>query len=235
MTKNLLYLFSFCLSIIVFGQNSITTTSTLTGASTTYTFNLTAGPGGVTWNAVSALVVPGSTLPAFAGNADPSTVANVDVFLNGSSTEAPSYIRNFGNELKIDFASAIAQGTTIKVVIKNVINPSTPANNLMAKIAFQDSGYVDLNSFSTTFNISNTLSTNDSPTAKQIVLYPNPATDYLKLSTFNEKESFKIYNQGGQIVLSGTYTPHQSICIQSLPRGSYILRINDSSYSFIKK
>ncbi|SHL97061.1 Por secretion system C-terminal sorting domain-containing protein [Chryseobacterium carnipullorum] len=237
MTKHLLSAILLCYSAFAFSQNSITSTSTAAGATTTYTFNLVAGSGGQTWNAISAVVVPGSTLPAFAGNASPSSVSNIDVFLNGSTTEANGYLRNFGNgELKIDINQAIPQGTTIKVVIKNVTNPSAPATNLTSKIAFQNSSYANLNSYSAPFNItSGTLSTVEHTSSDhKIVLYPNPTTDYIKITSVNSKEKYAIYSFSGQLVLSGEYTADKNIDVRSLPKGSYILTIRNQSIQLMK-
>ncbi|MGH1517890.1 T9SS type A sorting domain-containing protein [Chryseobacterium sp. JK1] len=223
-------------SAIIFGQNSITTTSTTVGATTTYTFNLTAGPGGGTWNAISAKVVPGSTLPSFSANASPASTSDIDVFLNGSTTETPGYLRNFGNgELKIDISQALSQGTTIKVIIKNVINPSA-ANNATAKIAFQNSNYADLNSFSNNFNITaGTLNTSENTFSKnKTEIYPNPTTDFIRLTNLQSKVHYTINNLNGQLVLAGEYN-NRDIDVRQLPVGIYILNYDNQSIKFLKK
>ena len=223
-------------SAIIFGQNSITTTSTSVGATTTYTFNLTAGSGGETWNAVSAYVVQGSTLPFFPPNASPASTSDIDVFLNGSTTEATGYLRNLGNgEVKIDIPQAVPQGTTIKVIIKNVINPST-SGNLPAKIAFQNSNYVDLNSFSNNFNITaGTLATSENTFSKnKTEVYPNPTTDFIRLTNLQSKVHYKINNLNGQLILAGEYD-NKGIDVRELPAGIYILNYDQQSIKFLKK
>ncbi|NIF06684.1 T9SS type A sorting domain-containing protein [Chryseobacterium sp. Tr-659] len=221
---------------VIFGQNSITTTSTIAGATTTYTFNLTAGSGGQTWNAISAKVVPGSTLPSFSPNVSPASTSDIDVFLNGSTTETPGYLRNFGNgELKIDISQALSQGTTIKVIIKNVINPSA-ASNSAAKIAFQNSNYVDLNSFSNNFNITaGTLATSENTFSKnKTEIYPNPTTDFIRLTNLQSKVHYKINDLNGQLILAGEYN-NKDIDVRELPAGIYILTYDHQSIKFVKK
>ncbi|WP_288447100.1 T9SS type A sorting domain-containing protein [uncultured Chryseobacterium sp.] len=219
-----------------FGQNSITTTSTIAGSTTMYTFNLTAGSGGQDWNAISAMVVPGSTLPNFTPNASPASTSDIDVFLNGSTTEATGYLRNFGNgELKIDIPQTLPQGTTIKVIIKNVINPSA-ANNLTAKIAFQNISYIDLNNFSNNFNITaGTLATSENTFSKnKIEIYPNPTSDFIRLTTHYSKGQYKINNLNGQLILAGEYN-NKDIDVRELPVGIYFLNFDNQSIKFLKK
>jgi len=236
MIKKLLVGSLLAFAAIASAQNSITSSSTVAGTATTYTFNLVAGAGGQTWNAFSAYVVPGSTLPAFTANASPAAVANVDVFLNGSNTEAAAYLRNFGSELKIDIAQALPQGTTIKVVIKNVINPSAASSNQPASIAFQNSSYSNLNSFSTTFNITSaTLSVTEPDTeSTQVHLYPNPSADFIRLTHFNANEECAVYDLQGKLVLKQVYNQNKGLNISALSDGLYLLKTMQHTYKFVK-
>lgn len=237
MIKKLLVGSFLSFAAIANAQNSITSTSTVAGTATTYTFNLVAGAGGETWNAVSAYVVPGSTLPAFTANASPANVANVDVFLNGSNTETAAYLRNFGSELKIDIEQALPQGTAIKVVIKNVMNPSAAASNQPASIAFQNGNYSNLNNFSTAFNITSaTLSTHEvNADSHKIQLYPNPSADFIRLSNFKANEVCSIYDLQGKLVLKQVYDQNKGVDITALSDGLYILKTAQHAYKFVKK
>jgi len=70
---------------------------------------------------------------------------------------------------------------------------------------------------------------------KDISIYPNPASDYIKLLT-NGKGNYAIYNMSGTFVNSGIINKTgQYIDISGLPDGVYIMRATNSNYSFKKK
>ncbi len=73
-----------------------------------------------------------------------------------------------------------------------------------------------------------------------IQVYPNPSSDYIKVSGFgnNSKINISIYNQIGKLVYSGSATSHEEIDITSLKLGIYQVKVSSKSshYSFkIKK
>jgi len=59
-----------------------------------------------------------------------------------------------------------------------------------------------------------------------IVLYPNPATDLLKVSHVSDQSLYKIYNAVGQLVLEGTIK-NKEINISSLLKGTYFITIKE--------
>jgi len=64
-----------------------------------------------------------------------------------------------------------------------------------------------------------------------VLIYPNPAQDFINLETSGKE--FKIYNINGKIVLSGI--DNGKIDISSLDSGLYLVLANDKYYKFVKE
>ena len=76
----------------------------------------------------------------------------------------------------------------------------------------------------------NALSINDLPETEQILAYPNPVKDVLRL---NYKGRVSIYNMQGQMVMDEVVD--NSIDVRELPQGVYRLRFADGSATTIQK
>jgi hypothetical protein len=57
------------------------------------------------------------------------------------------------------------------------------------------------------------------------MIYPNPATDYIQLSSIGGMANIQICNLVGQQVMSATYTKNATIDISGIPSGIYIITI----------
>ena len=71
--------------------------------------------------------------------------------------------------------------------------------------------------------------------AEKIFVYPNPAGEYIKISSPREGETYTINNQVGQTLLSGIANKGEAIDISALPSGAYIAKAGNGSMLFIKK
>ena len=102
---------------------------------------------------------------------------------------------------------------------------------------FMSDGYVTFNGW----NIDNVMVINfsnkcteinelDDFRNKKIVIYPNPARDYIQID--NIKGYFEIYNNIGQLIEKG-YVDGK-IDIKNLSSGLFYLKVNNKVYSFIK-
>lgn len=71
----------------------------------------------------------------------------------------------------------------------------------------------------------------------KIILYPNPASDFIKISTQKDLKinTYTVYNTAGQQVVSGIYTPNKSINVNTLQAGNYIIQIKTDSGIFSQK
>ena len=81
----------------------------------------------------------------------------------------------------------------------------------------------------------NTLSINDNNyTTQDLTIYPNPATEFLKIASEKQFATYTIYNVLGSEVQKGTLLDN-SINIQKLDNGLYFLKVdNQNPIRFIK-
>ncbi|WP_294245677.1 T9SS type A sorting domain-containing protein [uncultured Chryseobacterium sp.] len=70
----------------------------------------------------------------------------------------------------------------------------------------------------------------------QILLYPNPSADFIRISS-GEKDPLKvkIFSVEGRLVLSGTFHSGEDIDISSLQQGFYLVQVNTNIIKLIKK
>ncbi len=68
-----------------------------------------------------------------------------------------------------------------------------------------------------------------------IKLYPNPVRSELKVSGILINENYEIYSIDGKLLESGIYKKAENINVNSLPKGSYLLKIAGQNLKFIKE
>ncbi|NDW09958.1 leucine-rich repeat protein [Dysgonomonas sp. 520] len=102
---------------------------------------------------------------------------------------------------------------------KTTINITMPAAALELTATYEDD---------TTVGIGNIENTNS-----EFVIYPNPATDYIKLAGVADS-NFVIYNVAGQQVSEGVAN-NEPISVSGLANGIYILKTDGKAMRFIKK
>jgi len=68
-----------------------------------------------------------------------------------------------------------------------------------------------------------------------IFLYPNPATDQIKLSNIKASTLVSVYSMNGQLLINQLSSPDQSINISNLKKGLYIVKANDKTFKLIKQ
>ena len=82
----------------------------------------------------------------------------------------------------------------------------------------------------------NSLSTLDFSNSLEIVLYPNPATDYLYIKNVEPNTHIEIYSVNGQRVKQLTASPQENgINVSSLGAGLYMVKVTHLNQSIIKK
>lgn len=84
-----------------------------------------------------------------------------------------------------------------------------------------------------------TMATADSSKESKIGVYPNPAKDVLNIKNAGKLDTIEIFNMAGQKVSSNKNIENKQIDIQSLMKGSYLLKVNNDgkteSIKFIKE
>lgn len=73
-------------------------------------------------------------------------------------------------------------------------------------------------------------------TIVNLKVYPNPASDYITISGLKKTENYEIYNLIGQKIRKGITTNDESIDIQNLIKGIYLLKLeNGNTLKFVKE
>jgi len=67
-----------------------------------------------------------------------------------------------------------------------------------------------------------------------LILYPNPVQSTLYINSNYQNEAISIYDLQGKLILSNPNMNNQ-INVSSLPRGVYVIKINDSNNSIVNK
>ncbi|MEZ4803797.1 MAG: T9SS type A sorting domain-containing protein [Gelidibacter sp.] len=98
-----------------------------------------------------------------------------------------------------------------------------------------DIDYMGLDAF--TWDFASTLSLNNGNSSNQtLMVYPNPATDFIKLANLKTAQAYEIFNVLGNKIQQGKIVENQYINIQDFSNGLYIMRLeNGNSFRFIKE
>lgn len=99
-----------------------------------------------------------------------------------------------------------------------------------------DSGNYNLTQPTLSADIVTTLGVDDITDVKfSLILYPNPAINYIRVLGFSEKANYSIYNLLGKKVGKGIVENDEDITIQNLSNGTYFIIIeNAKAIKFIK-
>ena len=85
-----------------------------------------------------------------------------------------------------------------------------------------------------TYNYDNTAGVNDINDS-QIVIYPNPTTDFIYLSNINEKLDYKLYDVTGKITMEGKISTDNKIDLRNLKRGMFFLQLKTETGNIINR
>lgn len=75
----------------------------------------------------------------------------------------------------------------------------------------------------------------DSSVKSLYAVYPNPVKDDLSVSGISKNTTFEIYSLDGKLLKSGIYTKESTINVSKLPKGIYLLKIENQNLKFIKE
>ena len=77
---------------------------------------------------------------------------------------------------------------------------------------------------------------NDFKLNKTIKLFPNPSTDFIRVSELSAKENYKIYTILGSEIIRGSVSNNETIDIRNLNSGVYFLKFdNGTTKKIVKK
>ncbi|HNM08794.1 MAG TPA: T9SS type A sorting domain-containing protein, partial [Chitinophagales bacterium] len=83
-----------------------------------------------------------------------------------------------------------------------------------------------------------TLLTVENNILKNVVIYPNPATDHISLQNTGSDFDYRILNISGDCIFKGTMNSNDQINVRDIPAGLYVIEIRSDNYldyqSFLK-
>ncbi|MCU4164955.1 LamG-like jellyroll fold domain-containing protein [Carboxylicivirga caseinilyticus] len=145
---------------------------------------------------------------------------NMNISLNGNEDNLIAYYT---------FNQGIANGdnTTVTSLTDLSINNNNGVLNNFS-LTGTTSNWVDDTGF-----IPTALSATDQA---EIVIYPNPATDYISIKGISGTADYMIYNSVGEKLLGGKTLNNQMIGIKKLSKGIYFLKVeNEKPIVFVKE
>jgi hypothetical protein len=150
--------------------------------------------------------------------------------------DVPGDIVFNGNELYISSET----GNIYKIDITEMpVNINTVVSGLTAPSGLRFNGNdlyisdIDLNNISK-YSLP-TLSTNELFAKEKIILFPNPASNFIQFSGIIKLEKYIIYDNLGRKVIKGIISDDEKIDIKALTNGIYFLKLNNGNkIKFIK-
>jgi len=132
-----------------------------------------------------------------------------------NSTFSPLYTGYFGQDFSMHSYQITYTGSTKTLILTNAFGDQV----------FYQSGNLNTNDL------------NHILPEKNIIIYPNPANDYLVIKSEDRIEWFKIYNSEGRLIQQNKY--ETKIDISTLSKGGYFLEVKSqngvSKHKFIKE
>jgi hypothetical protein len=86
-----------------------------------------------------------------------------------------------------------------------------------------------------TVQMDSNLSTLEKNNNSEVEIYPNPVWNEIHLKGLKKTMDYTIYFINGQYIKSGKIKPNETIDVNELNVGTYILELNGMQYKFIKK
>ncbi len=96
--------------------------------------------------------------------------------------------------------------------------------------------FLDIDCGNTLSIFDNPLSVENFDLAEKISIYPNPASNFIRVSQLSKPEKYQVYNTIGQKIIKGIISENEKIDIQNLANGIYFLKFeNGSTIKFLKE
>ena len=64
---------------------------------------------------------------------------------------------------------------------------------------------------------------------------PNPVKNQITITGIVKAQPFEIYSMDGKLTQTGKYSSDKTIDVTKLPKGIYVLKIDDQNLKFIKE
>lgn len=70
---------------------------------------------------------------------------------------------------------------------------------------------------------------------KTIQIFPNPAADYFTVQGLEKESQLSVYDITGKEVVRKTVVPNEKISVSTLPKGNYLVKVNDVTAKLVVK
>ncbi|AZI31842.1 M1 family aminopeptidase [Kaistella carnis] len=153
---------------------------------------------------------------------------------NVEQTQSHSSVNFF--ELPLPIKVTGTGGETAFLVLDNTTNNQNFSNALNFNVASVQFNYEKqiVTRNSTVINDTGILGVDDI-TKNELRIYPNPVKNELYVSGTTKDQPYQIISIEGRLVKSGVLASKQSLQLNDLPKGVYILKIEDRNLKFIKE
>ena len=127
-------------------------------------------------------------------------------------------------------------GQVAYLVLNNTVNNQTFANQVNFPVASVQFNYENqiIHRNSTVIKDATILAVNDN-TKDGIKIYPNPVADKLSVLGIGKNQQYSIYSADGKLVKKGKFAEGKAIEVHDLPKGVYLLKIENQNLKFIKE
>ncbi|MDP2454826.1 MULTISPECIES: M1 family aminopeptidase [unclassified Kaistella] len=127
-------------------------------------------------------------------------------------------------------------GQVAYLVLNNNSNNQNFAEALTFTVASVQFNYENqiITKGSTVTKDTSILAVNDAA-KNEIRIYPNPVKDQLSVDGITKDESYEIFSVDGKLVKSGMLSAKNSVGVNTLPKGVYLLKIAEKNLKFIKE
>lgn len=149
----------------------------------------------------------------------PNSVTSIGQYAFYNCSGLTSVNVNWSTPLSID--STVFQGVNTTVIPLNV-----PVGS---------GALYEANSVWTTFNPINAILSSEDFNRTKINVYPNPTTNYIKVSGVLNSETYVIYDMMGRQLQNGLLNNNDTINIENLATGKYLLQFSNGASSTILK
>lgn len=150
-----------------------------------------------------------------------------------SQTQSNSAVSFF--ELLLPIKVTGTAGEVAYLVLNNTTNNQNFANQLnftVSSIQFNYE-YQIIQKGSTVTKDTSILAVDDS-VKHEIQISPNPVRDELTVVGISKDSAYSIYSLDGKLIQSGNYSPSRKLNVNRLVKGTYLLKIGESTLKFIK-
>lgn len=154
-----------------------------------------------------------------------------------TTVNIPVTVTSIG-DYSFGFCSGLTSFTvnwTTPLVINTEVFYMLNTNNITLNVPSGTEALYEANAVWTTFNPINGFLSSEDFNPTKVSIYPNPTTNYITVSGLLNSESYVIYDMMGRQLQNGVLNNNDTINIENLATGKYLLQFSNGATSTILK